>query len=418
MGQRSSKVHQTAFNVKPIIQSRTSQDNEKVRPRPQPPLPVERPAGDARGSRGAIQVGADGDHRVRGKLEERRSSKRWRKLFCFITGSERPESRPKRKPGRRTVWTARSSDEYIHSHYSVGEILGKGGFGEVFEGRRLVDGVKVALKYVEKSEDTESLLIPGQPEPLPKEIALTLLANEGPSVPQIVRLLEWQDHPDHYVMVLECPAPCLTLGRYMKECGGRFDETTARQIMWQVVHAANTCCRRKVFHRDITLGNLLINTATYEVKLIDFGCGEIVTSVPYRSYTGTFAYAPPEYFEKKCYFARSCTVWSLGVLLFAMLMGRFPRDYDLYLLRERRWFEPQLSNECRNLLRRLLQHHRGQRLALRNIQSHKWFKCGGCRERDSCSCFNEWERNTRKHVNAREEKRRSNKWWRGGPSLL
>lgn len=33
-------------------------------------------------------------------------------------------------------------------------------------------------------------------------------ANEGPRVSEIIELLDWQDRPDDYIMVLERPSPC------------------------------------------------------------------------------------------------------------------------------------------------------------------------------------------------------------------
>ncbi|XP_048064770.1 serine/threonine-protein kinase pim-1-like [Megalobrama amblycephala] len=169
----------------------------------------------------------------------------------------------------------RSSDDYIFSRYSVGDQLGKGGFGVVYEGRRLYDDLKVALKYVTKTRDTKCLLIPDHPNHLPIEIGLTIRANKGPSVPEIIRLLDWQDHHDHFVMVLECPSPCEDLVQFMKRHGGRLNEEKTRQIMRQATQGANMCCLPGVLHRDIKLNNLLINRETSEVKLTS----------PYRSYS-------------------------------------------------------------------------------------------------------------------------------------
>ncbi|RXN37134.1 serine threonine- kinase pim-2-like protein [Labeo rohita] len=120
--------------------------------------------------------------------------------------------------------------------------------------------------------------------PLPKEITLTFLANKGHRVPEIIRLLDWTDHPDHFVTVLECPSPCENLVEFMRRHGGSLDEHTVRQIMWQATNAAHMCCLRRVLHRDVKLENLLINRETSEVKLIDFGCGDILRMSPYRSY--------------------------------------------------------------------------------------------------------------------------------------
>ncbi|RXN10821.1 serine threonine- kinase pim-2-like protein [Labeo rohita] len=267
-----------------------------------------------------------------------------------------------------------SVNDYIFSRYTVGDQLGKGGSGVVYEGRRLDDDLKVALKYVTKTENTECIFIPDHPNPLPKEIALTILANKGPSVPEIIRLLDWTDHPDHFVMVLECPSPCENLHQFIRRHGGSLDEETTRQIMRQAAHAANMCCLRRVLHRDVKLQNLLINRETSEVKLIDFGCGDILRRTPYRSYSGTAAYSPPEYHSRGKYYGGPATVWSLGILMFTLLCGRFPCDYDLFLLEYKQRSKPGLSKECCDLLRRLLHEKPSRRLGLGQIMSHNWFK--------------------------------------------
>ncbi|KAL0168662.1 hypothetical protein M9458_036884, partial [Cirrhinus mrigala] len=170
--------------------------------------------------------------------------------------------------------------------------------------------------------------------PLPKEIAFTILANKGHHVPQIIRLLDWTDHPDHFVM---------NLVEFIRRHGGSLDEDTTRQIMWQAARAANVCCLRGVLHRDVKLDNLLINRETFEVKLIDFGCGDILRRSPYRSYHGTAAYSPPEYHSRGKYYGRPATVWSLGIVMFTLLCGHFPSDFDLFLLQYKRFCKPGMS---------------------------------------------------------------------------
>ncbi|KAK7123804.1 hypothetical protein R3I93_022042 [Phoxinus phoxinus] len=321
-----------------------------------------------------------------GRVQRRRKRKKvwWRRLVSFFradreqapeSSSGQAEEKQKDKgKKRKAAWAGRSSDDYIFSHYTIGDQLGKGGFGVVYEGRRLEDDLKVAVKYVTKTKDTDCILIPDHPKPLPKEIALTILATKGPSVPEIIRLLDWQDHPDHFVMVLECPSPCEDLAQYMTRHGGRLDEEKVRHIMRQTAHAANVCCHRRVLHRDIKLGNLLINSETSEVKLIDFGCGDILRSSAYRSYSGTPAYCPPEYYARGKYYGEQATAWSLGILMFVMLCGHFPSDHDLMLLKQKLWSKPNLSTECCRLLRALLKEKPSRRLSLGRILSHNWFK--------------------------------------------
>lgn len=107
-------------------------------------------------------------------------------------------------------------------------------------------------------------------------------------MPEIIQLLDWKDYNDHFVMILECPSPCETLEDFVGRQGGRLNESLARRVMMQVTKAANVCCQRQVFHRDIKPSNLLINNQTLEVKLIDFGCGDILRTTVYMSYSGMY----------------------------------------------------------------------------------------------------------------------------------
>lgn len=55
--------------------------------------------------------------------------------------------------------------------------------------------------------------------------------------------------------------------------------------MRQVVCAAKHCSDRGVFHRDIKLENLLI-TEDKTIKLIDFGCGDLLKEGPFNTFAG------------------------------------------------------------------------------------------------------------------------------------
>jgi len=68
----------------------------------------------------------------------------------------------------------------------------------------------------------------------------------------------------------------------------------------------------------------MINYHTYEVKLIDFGCGTNLKKSDYNEFAGTPEFYPPEWFNERKYLAEPQTVWSLGVLLWAILYGEVP----------------------------------------------------------------------------------------------
>uniref|UniRef100_A0A8C2H3J9 NACHT domain-containing protein n=1 Tax=Cyprinus carpio TaxID=7962 RepID=A0A8C2H3J9_CYPCA len=61
------------------------------------------------------------------------------------------------------------------------------------------------VKLSDLLEDPQCNLEKLQRSPLP------ILANKSPRVPEIIRLLDWQNQGDHFVMILECPSPCENL---------------------------------------------------------------------------------------------------------------------------------------------------------------------------------------------------------------
>ncbi|XP_016375610.1 serine/threonine-protein kinase pim-2-like [Sinocyclocheilus rhinocerous] len=263
-----------------------------------------------------------------------------------------------------------ADNSHIFWQYEFGHKLGEGGY--VHAGTRCKDGLKVAVKIADKTPDMPYIRVPGHPKRLPIEIGLTLMANKGPSVSQIIKLLDWQDDPDHYVMVLERAMPSMSMFNFVK-LRQRLDEKMARHVMWQVIHATNICCERGVFHRDIKLENLLVNPDTLEVKLIDFGCGTLMKDSAYMAFNGTEMFCPPEFDVDGRYHAKPATVWSLGFLLFVMLYGYYPDDKDLHRISKKDWSEPDLSQECCQMICDCLQPDPQRRLVLEKMQLHDWF---------------------------------------------
>lgn len=94
--------------------------------------------------------------------------------------------------------------------------------------------------------------------------------------PYILQMYEWFDTPKNHILVLEFPDPCQTLEDFIKSNGGRLHELHARDLILQAILGVKDCIDRGVFHQSISLRNLLINTKTMQLKLIDFGSGELV----------------------------------------------------------------------------------------------------------------------------------------------
>lgn len=121
---------------------------------------------------------------------------------------------------------------------------------------------------------------------MPLEVALMKQVNVAPPSPYILQMLEWFDQPTRYVMVLERPEPCQDLIAFCHDRGGTMGEETARPVMVQLLRALCHCQERGVLHRDVKPENLLIQTDSYQVKLFDFGCGDLLKNTAYKDFAG------------------------------------------------------------------------------------------------------------------------------------
>lgn len=94
----------------------------------------------------------------------------------------------------------------------------------------------------------------------------------------------------------------------------------------QYLHSHGVC------HRDLKLENILINTTTQKIKIIDFGLA-LNTPLdgssqrpPYltKHRCGSEEYASPELILGGPYDARYVDIWACGVIFFALLVGYLP----------------------------------------------------------------------------------------------
>jgi serine/threonine protein kinase len=118
---------------------------------------------------------------------------------------------------------------------------------------------------------------------------------------------------------------------YMLEAGCLTEETAA-DIIRQLLQALAHVHEHKIVHRDIKPENVMIHgsLAAPRVTLIDFGLAQSIGLTPGKGVEGTLPYLAPEAFEESHRCEASLDLWSVGVVLFAMLTSELPSNANSY----------------------------------------------------------------------------------------
>ncbi|XP_077035539.1 uncharacterized protein LOC129121271 [Agelaius phoeniceus] len=247
-----------------------------------------------------------------------------------------------------------------------GAALGRGSAGA--QPSSLHGFLQVAIKHVARESVLQWDELPDGTR-VPMEIVL--MEKVGSSCYNIIRLLDWFELPDSFVLVLERPEAWQDLLQFLLE-QGFLSEEMARWLFVQVLEAVRHCTACGVLHRDIKPENLLVDPESGDLKLIDFGCGTFLQERAYTRFAGTHAYSPPEWICLGCYHGHAATVWSLGVLLYVMVCGCLPFEDDHAIVQGQLFFWQQVSPECQHLIRCCLARNPAARPELEEILRHPW----------------------------------------------
>ena len=207
--------------------------------------------------------------------------------------------------------------------YRLVKLLGVGGMGRVYLAEHQKLGRKMALKLLHPQYSSD-------PEIVRRFFNEARAVNQI-SHPNIVEIVDFVEDPhgfNYFIMELLDGRDL----RQVRDSDGTFLLERTVEIGKQVASALAAAHEQGIVHRDIKPDNVVLlprEDKPHFIKLLDFGIAKLLTGVAQKDQTrlglvlGTPGYMSPEQAIGRQVDGRS-DIYSLGVLLFWMLLDRLP----------------------------------------------------------------------------------------------
>jgi serine/threonine protein kinase len=206
--------------------------------------------------------------------------------------------------------------------YELLEVLGMGGMGAVYRARRKRIGDEVVVKTLLPSLSQESARFhrEAQAAASVKHSNVVIIHDSDEARGELPAFIAME-------MVTGVPL------RHLLQNEGRLETTRGVMLMRRICAGVGAAHRMGVVHRDLKPENVLVvppeeDGETETVKVLDFGIAKLLDQEVTRltqdgAVLGTAYYMPPEQWRSEEVDARA-DVYSLGVILYEMLTGKFP----------------------------------------------------------------------------------------------
>ncbi|XP_048189085.1 sperm motility kinase 3A-like [Perognathus longimembris pacificus] len=252
-----------------------------------------------------------------------------------------------------------SDKEHLSDHYWVLKTIGEGGFSSVKLCWHKLTQTQVAVKIVAKNDPNSSYI-----------------SNEAKIMrrlchPNIIRLYHILEDSRNIYYILE-HAINGSLRDYIK-AKGYLKEEKARQFFYEIICAVQYLHARNISHRDLKPGNILVD-GTETLKVCDFGLSaQFKPGQKLTSCCGTIPFTAPEMFYREGYDGKAVDMWSLGIVLYNMLVGTIPFHIS-NTAQQHMWIllPSYISDEAQDLLSRLLVPDWKERATIHHVLRHPW----------------------------------------------
>ena len=204
------------------------------------------------------------------------------------------------------------------------KIIGEGSFAKVYIAHLIKENnKKVAVKVIKKSSVKKEMY-----KKLVEQEIKILSTLKHPTICELITIKEdnkrvknvFSDFQIYIIMEIggKNTLYCTTKMTPFK----RIQENKAKLICKQIVYGLAYIHSQGYCHRDIKLTNILVDE-NFKAKIIDFGFASKAEK-PLKILCGTKSYMAPELIKKQQYDGKKVDIWALGVLLYMLLVGKYP----------------------------------------------------------------------------------------------
>lgn len=254
----------------------------------------------------------------------------------------------------------------FHSNYKIGQMIGSGFSSYVYECLHLFTNTKYACKLVTRNIFKKNM----NDENIPQQC-------NHPNINKIYEVY-YQNYENRSVKYIISELGKGDLFTYLENNNSKLSENEAKHIIKQMTMSINYLHDNNICHRDIKLQNFIYNQNT-EIKLIDFEFAQDMNKEPIMlGRKGTLSYIAPEMFSNNKY-CNKIDIWSLGVSSYMLLTNQNPIIKDYYKT-DKLNFDidfnikelDNVTSECKDFLKNLLQKKPEKRLSSNEALNHNW----------------------------------------------
>ena len=255
-------------------------------------------------------------------------------------------------------------------NFKMGKKLGEGRFSIVKLGTHSLTNQPVAIKILDKTKIANVQ----DKERINREIKIMKKINHF-NITKLYTIIETK----YIIYLVEEYVQGKELNDYLYT-KGKLSESEACKFFHQIISGLSYLHYIGIAHRDFKPENILLTNDNKVLKIIDFGLGNTYKKGQLlKTACGSPCYIPPEMIKEEGYNPDKSDIWSAGIILYLMLCGHLPfyeEDNQLMydkIIRGDYDIPKFLSNDAKDIIKKILEVDPKRRLNFGEIKNHPWF---------------------------------------------